>query len=505
MENLAKLLALELPHAYYVGGIVRNSLLKKQSGDIDIALPACEVKQAAQLLARKLKAVAFEMDAELGVWRLVTSQDKLQIDLTAFQGKNLEEDLRRRDFTVNALAYPVTAPVAVVVAPQKEGNAQVILTRLRRKQIIDITGGQEDLRRKLIRLNGPKQFEDDPLRMLRAFRSAAELKFTITPNTLAQIKKNRLLISQPAGERIQEELNRLLAVPGVTYDFLCAMDQCGLLSALFSRLEDQRTCAEVYYGKGGVLKHTLLVCKRMDYLLGHLDKAFPQYAKKLEVYAAPKALFKLTALLHDIAKPATAKMKKNRLRFFYHEHVGAHMAQKLLKRLHYSRADIRLVHAMIFEHLRPSNLASNEGITERAIYHFFRDLGSAAIPLLFLCWADYTSYVSDEQLKKILPKSSRPMMTLVQAERMQNIGKTLRHLQLLHFMMSRFFDQPSSVKPVKIVTGLDVMQTLKVKPGPAVGAVLEAVAEAQVEGVVKTRQDALSFMRGLDVAALVKK
>ncbi len=480
---------------------MRNSLLKRPSGDIDIALPAAHMRAAVSALAKTLKAAAFEMDPQLCVWRLVTHQDKIQIDLTAFQGKDLAEDLHRRDFTFNSLAYPVSAKPQITITPRENDTAQVTLKRLFRAKIIDETGGLPDLQNKIIRVNGSAQFKEDPLRLLRAFRCAAELKFTIEPATLAQIKQDCQLISQPAGERVREELERLFAVPHVTYDFLQQMDMCGLLTALFPRLEDQRTCAEVYYGPGGVLKHTLLVCKRMDYLLEHLDKAFPHYAEKLRPFTTHKSLYKMVALLHDIAKPATAKEKKGRLRFFYHEQVGAKMAEKILTHLHYSRADIRLMCAMIGEHLRPSNLASNE-ITDRGIYHFYRDLGAAAIPLLLLCWTDYTSYISDAQLKRILPKSDQRMMTIGQAERLGNIGKTLRHLQLLTFMLRQYFDKPATVKPVQIISGMDVMQRLHLKPGPAVGAVLEAVTEAQVEGKIKTRQDALEFIQTLDVPGL---
>ena len=497
--NLAAILAEVVPNGHYVGGIVRSSLLKRQSSDIDITLPASEVKQAAQTLAKRLNAASFEMDPELGVWRLVTHKDKIQIDLTAYQGKDLKADLRRRDFTFNSLAYPVSAKPQIVITPRKNDTAHIILKRLGRNKIVDETGGLADLKSKIIRLNGKERFVEDPLRMLRAFRCAAELRFMIAPTTLVQIKKDAALIKQPAGERIKEELDRLFAVPGVLYDFLLQMDGCGLLTALFPFLEEQRPCAEVYYGPGGVLKHTLLVCKRMDYVLSHLDKAFPKFAKKLAPFTANKALLKMAALLHDIAKPATAKMHKGRLRFFYHEQQGARMARKVLDQLHYSKADMRLICAMIGEHLRPSNLASNDVLTRRGVYHFFRDLGDAAIPLLFLCWADYTSYVTDVQLRRILPKSGERLMTIAQADRYKNVGKTLRHLQVLSFMLEQYFERPALVKPDKILTGVDIMNVLHLRPGPQVGKILEAVAEAQVEGKIKTRAHALAFIKTVPI------
>lgn len=500
MPELARILKEVIPHAHYVGGIVRSSLLRRYSSDIDITLPLADVKTAAYELGRRLKAAVFEMDAEFGVWRVVTHKEKIQLDLTAYQGKNLQADLLRRDFAFNALAYPVSALPQVEVLPQKEGTAKILLKRLKRNQIVDVSHGMQDVAARVIDISHPRVFKEDPLRMLRAFRSSAELGFSISPRTLAQIKKDAALIVQPAGERVHEELERLFAT-SKAYENLMQMDACGLLTAIFPELEPQRTCAEVYYGKGGVLKHTLDVFKRMEYLLDHLQKAFPKYAKKLAPLAANKPLYKMTALLHDIAKPATAKVQGDRLRFFYHEQKGAQMAKAVLERLHFSRADIRLICAMIGEHLRPSNLASNDVITDRGAYHFFRDLGDAGVPMLLLCWADYASYVTDAQLRRILPKSGARMMTIAQAQRTANVGKTLRHMQVLTLLLHKFFDQPKKVQPTRLITGRDVMDELSLPPSPKIGEILEAVAVAQVEGAVSSREEALKYIHTLNVHA----
>lgn len=492
--DLAHLLKETVPQAYYVGGIVRSSLLKRFSTDIDLTLPAADVKPAALALAKKLKAAVFEMDAQYGVWRVVTHRDKIQLDLTAYQGRNLKEDLLRRDFAFNALAYPVGACPQIQIIPQKEGTAHILLKRLKRSEIIDYAHGLEDIKAKRICATNPRVFQEDPLRMLRAFRCGAELGFTIDPRTLKQIKKDAGRISQPAGERVHEELTRLFTTSRA-YENLLQMDACGLLTALLPELEPQRTCAEVYYGAGGVLKHTLLVFERMEYLLDHLDRAFPKYFRKLAFAQQQKPLFKMAALLHDIAKPATAKMKDGRLRFFYHEQKGAKMAKAILERLHYSRADIRLICAMIGEHLRPSNLASNDVITDRGAYHFFRDLAEAALPLLLLCWADYTSYVTPAQVKRLLPKSTLPMMSLEQAKRTANVGKTLRHMQVLTLLLKKYFSRSKRIQPTRLITGRDVMDVLGLPPSPRIGEILEEVAVAQVEGKIKDRAGALAFLK----------
>jgi len=494
LPKLENVLADMLPHAHYVGGIVRDGLLGRLSADIDITLPASEVKEAAGRLSKRLNAAVFEMDPELGVWRLVTHQDKIQIDLTAYQGANLKEDLLRRDFAFNALAYPVSACPKITITPRENENASVLLQELDPQKIIDEAGGLSDIRNRVIRLNGPDHFKEDPLRMLRAFRSAAELGFTISSKTLQQIEKDHALIAQSAAERVREELERLLDT-SQSYEKVCQMDGCGLLTAIFPQLEAQRTCAEVYYGKGGVLAHTLLVLKRMEYLLDHLEIAFPRHAVQLSAFAQNKALCKMAALLHDVAKPATAKVQGDRLRFFYHEQKGAAMARDILERLHCSRADIRLICAMIGEHLRPSNLASNNVLTDRGIYHFFRDLKEAAIPMLLLCWADYTSYVTDEELQQIIPHTYDRLMTIPQAKRYENVGKTLRHLQVLSVLFTKYFDAPHKVRPERMVTGQDVMLVCHLTPGPRVGEILELVAEAQVEGKISSREEALSYLK----------
>ena len=494
MKEVASILRAVVPDAYYVGGCVRDSLLKKTSGDIDLALPTQRVKSAALALAKKLQATAFEMDAQFGVWRLVTRNENLQIDLTAFQGKNLQEDLLRRDFTFNALAYPVTAPIVIEIIKQKAHKAQVRLKKIQKKKIVDLKNGVADLKTHTIHLTNPRVFKEDPLRMLRVFRHAAELKFSISPAVLKQIKQDAPLIVQSAGERVQEELTRLFRTPRA-FAYVKLMEKTGLLEAIFPQLTAQRTCAECYYGKGGVLKHTLACFEREEWLLENLQKAFPKYHKKITAFVQDKALFKMAVLLHDIAKPSTAKMKEGRLRFFYHEQQGARMAQKILDNLHYSKADNRLICAMIGEHLRPSNLASNDVITDRGAYKFFRDLDQAAIPMLLLCWADYTSYISDAQLKRILPRSIEPMMSIARAQQTANIGKTLRHLQVLNLLFKKYFDSPKKIHPTKLLDGREVMQTLHIEPSPRVGEILEALALAQVEGKVTDKPSALEFLR----------
>lgn len=487
MENLAKIIQDAAPSAYYVGGAVRNSLLKKYSTDIDIALPKQDLVAAAQSLARKLKATAFEMDGEFGVWR-VSSKKGFQIDVCAIIGKDIRQDLKRRDFTVNAFACPVNKVQNIKV----KDNTYLLL--LNTKDILDLNKGLADLKAKIIRANNNLVFKEDPLRLFRAFRTSAQLNFKIAPSTLALIKKYSKLAHLPAGERIQEEFKKIFEQKNTAF-YLKQMQQAGLFKTLLPQIEKQKTCAECYYGKGGVWTHTLLVVERMEFLLDKVSEVFKPYGKQMALVAENKTLYKMAAFLHDIAKPATAKMIKGRLRFFYHEEKGALMAKEFLKNLKYSNDEIKMICKMIEFHLRPSNLASNEIVTDKGIYKFFKELSFAGLPMLLLCWADYTSYVTPAQMRALIKKAHAPVMTIEEARKKENVGKTLRHMQMLNFLISKYFTEKQKiVLPPKLLDGKQVMDILDIKPSPLVGDILEKLTLAQVEGKIIDAKTAQAWL-----------
>ncbi len=492
MLNIRKTICEAAPQAFIVGGALRDSLLKRYSGDIDLALPREAVKPAALKLAKILRASAFEMDPDFCVWR-ITAKNGLQIDLCAFIGQDINADLKRRDFTVNALAYPVSAPFKIKTK-KVGGKLNILISGLKKEDLLDLNNGAQDLKARLIRVNNDKVFIEDPLRLLRACRMAAELNFNVDKRTVELAKKSAPLINKSAGERIQEELKRIFNCPRTRLR-LEQLDEAGILTAVFPQLEEQKICAECYYGAGGVFEHTLRVTDRMEFLLSNLALAFPKYHKKLAKFAQDAALYKMAALLHDIAKPATAKEIGGRLRFFYHEEKGAKMAGEVLRNLKYPLAQIRLICKMIEFHLRPSNLASNEIVTDKGIYKFFKEMDEAAIPMLLLCWADYTSYITPAQVKRLIKKSVLPVMTIEEGKKNGNIGKTLRHMQMLNFLFTKYFKETKKfITAPKLLDGRDIMQILKIAPGPQIGRILEQIVIAQVEGKIKTKKDAVNYL-----------
>ncbi|MDD5208980.1 MAG: HD domain-containing protein [Elusimicrobiales bacterium] len=478
---------------YLVGGALRDALLKRPFKDIDLAAPpSADFKAKTRRLARKLDASCFPLDEEAQIFRLAQRKAPFcQLDIMPFVGGNLESDLDRRDFTVNALAYKLT-PSAVFTADKKTGAFRL---RLDKAKVIDLAGGLKDLAAKKVRPVSEGIFTDDPVRLLRAFRVAAALDFSVTPDALKAVKKHAALIASTAQERVREELLRLFESP-VSHEWLALMHKHGLLTAIFPDLAAQETCATAYYGKGGVLKHTLLVVERMDHLFENLPAYLPEYKKVAELLPAPRTL-KFAALLHDIAKPPKAAMIKGRLRFFGHEEFGAVMAEKVMEQLRFSREDIRLVSKIIGTHLRPGNLAANDIISDRAMFRFFRTMGEYTIPLLALSWADHASYISSGQLKEMRRKLQNPPAPLPAGLPYNSPKKTLRYMQVLNQLFRVYIKKNMKSRSARLIDGNDVIKALKIPEGPKVGELLEKIHLLQFEGKIKTREQALKALKGM--------
>lgn len=471
--------ALRDPASYAVGGAVRDLLLGREIHDLDIA--SFEAETLSKKIARHLKAKLIVLDDENIVFRMILNSNyKIvrQIDIAQIQGKTIEEDLSRRDFTINAMALSVNGG-----------------------DLIDPRGGRKDLERKTLRSESEEILRDDPLRILRAFRIAAQLDFKIDQATLQKIKKTRKFIDQPAGERIQSELMALLEIPGSSI-WLKVMDEIGALTALFKELGPCRKTAVEYYGKGGVLNHCLETAARADFLLSHLNEVFPMHdqsvQKRLDAEAqkpSQRALIVLAALLHDISKPETARFVKGRLHFFGHDSIGSQKAVRVLEKLRFSKEQISVVKAATLHHLRAGYLAEAPMITERAVYRFFRDVKDHAIPVLLASWADHASYLPAKRIPSVLPLCSKNVGQGLASLKPIALRKTVKHLQTVSFLMRRFLDLEKKVVPNPLINGNDVMKILKIVPGPVVGKILEKMREAQATGKIKTREDALIFLK----------
>jgi poly(A) polymerase len=355
--------------------------------------------------------------------------------------------------------------------------------------LIDPFKGCEDLDRGIIRSIKAEAFEDDPLRLLRAVRLAAELYFRIEEGTGAQIHRNARLITAIAGERVREELLRLLAVPGSGH-FVKYLNELGLLMAVLPELavtEGIEQPAEHFWD---VLDHSLETVVAVDFLLRQgdweyadrdllatvrwSDELAEHFKRRISSASTGGALLRLAALLHDIAKPQTKTVEPDgRMRFLGHALEGASLVAVILERLRFSTRETRLVETMVKYHLRPMQM-SQEGLpTNRAVYRYFRDTADVGIDILFLNLADHL------------------------ATRGPNLDRVgwLEHTGIVNYLLEQYNEQQSQPHTIKLIDGHDLMDIFGLNPGPLLGELLESVREAQAAGEIATRQEALEYIR----------
>lgn len=491
MPDLLKELLKEKKEIYLVGGALRDYLLKRPIKDLDFAIASStdSCGKYARKLARKIKASAFPLDIQRGVWRLSVDSG-LNLDFSPLQG-NIKKDLLSRDFTINALGLELKD-----ISKISWDKNSFQIKPVKKSLIKDFSSGIKDLDSKRIRAVNEKAFEEDPLRMLRAFRFCAVLGFKPDRKTLISIEKLSSRIKESSPERIREELLQTLSSLQSAGAFQL-MKKAGILFHIFPQLEEQEKCAEIYYGKGGVLKHTLTVLERMDLFFSKPEKYMPSYPK-FDLPDEKIKLLKLSALLHDIAKPSTAREIGGRLRFFGHEEKGARMSYTILRELKFSNEEIKYICRIIGQHLRIGNIAHSEIISQKAMLKIFSDLGEAACGLIILSWADHASYISQKRLiSSVSEMKKKPFKIPAKGLPRTGFIKTLRFIQVVNLLAANYVKKKKDLKLKTLLDGHEVMKLLSLNPGPQVGEALRRLRFMQFEGKIKTRKDAERYIKTL--------
>lgn len=491
--------------SYLVGGFVRDLLIGRETADIDLAIQADALK-TAQEMAAALQGKYVPLDEGHGIARVVlfpvaTANSKKQwyIDLSTMVD-GIENDLARRDFTVNAMAVPLKAflesaaslniylPLTFDSSPTGGEENGKKIEGVSPLQVIDPFQGQDDLDNRQIRAVSQSIFKEDPLRLLRAIRLAAELDLTILPETAFLIRQSAPLISQVAGERIHEELVRILGAVQAGR-FVRYMDDLGLLTALIPELESGRSVEQPEEHHWKVLDHAIesvaaagFMIRQGQWLYGDSERLRDiPWSDELDRYfrsevangSTQAALLKLAALLHDIAKPETKILVGEKIRFYGHDQQGADAVKYLLERLRFSNKEIELVERMVRFHMRPTQIGHEEVPTRRAVFRYFRDTGSAGIDVLFLSLADHLA----ARGPNLDPEQWR------------------WHVAQVAFLLNEYFNKKETVSPPKLIDGHDLMRAFGLAPGPEIREILDSVKEAQAAGEIGTRGEALSYVK----------
>ncbi len=504
LAKISHLLDIKNRQGYIVGGFVRDWLLGRKTNDIDIAVVGDAVTIAREV-AGEIGGKFVLLDDINAIARVVVIEDKQttvisqnqeshgeewHFDFSSFT-EDIETDLTRRDFSINAMALELSQFVTASKTTKMSSRKSVSLLTEKQSSVklIDPFSGREDLKHKIVRAVSEQIFEADAARLLRAVRLAAELEFTIEPDTEALIRRFSQAITEVPGERVREELLRLLTLPRAAY-YLRYLDKLGLLLALIPELADSKGVEQPTAHFWDVFDHSLQTVAAIEFLTRESDWEYSNDAMlstapwsdmidrhlTLEVSSGSnhKVLLKLAGLLHDIAKPMTKSIDdKGRARFLGHTKQGAAMTVNILERLRFSNREIKLVESLVYHHLRPVQMANDEFPSQRAIYRYFRDTGDAGIDILVLALADFLA-------------TRGPLVSM---------GDWKKHCQLINYILEEHDRQQAKILPVKLIDGHDIMDTLGLAPGPLVGKLLAMINEAHASGELSTREEALALVR----------
>ncbi|MBN1656825.1 MAG: HD domain-containing protein [Anaerolineae bacterium] len=461
-ERIVAWLAAHDVEAYLVGGVVRDWLLGRPTYDLDLVVDG-DGLAIARRLANSFSGAYYPLDAERLVGRAILRDEErgdLVVDVASLRGRDLAADLADRDFAVNAMAVPVANP----------------------EQVIDPHGGVADLAAQIIRPVSEQSIQNDPLRALRAVRLAASLGFRLADETRALMRRDGLAVADMSGERVRDELAKLFCQPSAA-PWLHVLDQVGLLTVLFPELEAARGETQPEPHHLDVLDHSLAIVGTLELIIQGADlEVLVPFADRICAHLdeelgheRPRLVtLKLAALLHDVGKPAHRSVEEgDRIHFFGHEQTGARVVADILKRLRFSRPEVRVAETIVRHHMRPLLLASQKSVSSRAVYRFFRDTGESGVDVVLHALAD--------QCATYAPGTRRE-----EWERL--VGLAAR-------MLGDYWDRRELVTPPLLISGNDVIEAFDVESGPRIGELLEAVREAQVSGQVRTREQALALVR----------
>jgi poly(A) polymerase len=490
--------------AYLVGGSLRNILLGEECVDWDIVTTGDAHKSARQLadwlggsyvrMHEKASRVVVPVGNPASFPN--TNKKEIRIDVSPLNGKTIEDDLRQRDFTINALATPLSEVVSYLQSnearqPQWSPDRSIVALPTNALHLIDPLNGLTDLASRRLKAVNENVFQHDPLRMLRAIRLMMRYQLQLDPWTESLLVRDAALLQQVAAERVHDELYAILGQDGATTR-LRFLDEHGLFTVIFPEFASARGMHQPVPHYWDVLEHSIesvgaleRVAKSVQDGSGEtnteqegdlaeirvlLREAQEQGIFSFAALTAPR--MKMAALLHDIGKTVTfSSNEKGEIHFYNHPHAGVPLVERIMKRLCASTQDRRLAQLTAAHHMRPGQLGQDGPVTPRAIRRYFVDLGPTGIYIALFSLADHLATFGPQPTNK----------------------SWQRHLGVVRLLLTRYIRERETILPPRLVSPEELMRRLKLEPGPIVGQLLDLVAEAQAEGTIRSKEEAIWF------------
>ncbi len=443
----------EINEGYLVGGTIRDLFTKNcVFCDRDISIKGAE--NFAKKIANKWDGTFIELDNENKIYRVVLPDKINFLDISELQGNTIEEDLKRRDFTINAIAYDLASD-----------------------KFVDVTGGLKDLKNKVLRHIDDKNFEDDPLRILRAFRFYAVTGFKMTIELENALKKYLPLALNPAKERINYEIMKLFGGDFAS-GALLKMDEFGLLEKISPCVTEMKKVPPNTHHHLDLFHHVVETVRQIEILYNKISGFEKEHLNAIDFGGFPRINhLKLAGFLHDIGKFSTWTIEESgRHRFIKHDDIGSKMVVPLLRDLKFSKKQIEYISCMIKNHIYPSNVIVAPNLNDKVMMRYVRKMDDNVVDNIILAKADRLSARGVDITEEIVNTN------------ISGLDK------LLDFYLSK----KDSLAPLpKLIDGREIMEILNIKPSPKLGEIINAINEAQLNGDITTHEEAVNYIKNL--------
>ncbi len=440
----------KINEGWLVGGSVRDFLMGKTFIDRDIAIKGA--KTFAEKIARRLDGTLIMLDEENQIFRVVLEDKINYIDISELVGETIEEDLKRRDFTINAIAYDLNAG-----------------------KYIDITSGMNDLKKGILKHIKDINFEEDPLRILRAFRFLSVTGFEPSNELILAIEKYKHLLLKPSPERINYEIVKLFGGEYCSKTLLL-MDKIGVLEPVFPFVKELKQVPPNTHHHLDLFNHSVETVRQTEILYKEAQTEIKEHLDKVDFGGFPRINhLKLSAFMHDIGKFSTWTIEEDtgRHRFIKHDDIGSKMCVPFLKDLKFSKKQIEYISSMIKNHIYPSNVLASPELSEKVMMRYLRKMGVNVIDNIIIAKADRLSARGEDITDDMIQG---------------NINGLDR---LLNF----YLEKRDTMKPLpKLLDGLEIMKLLNIKASPKLGEIIDTLHEEQLSGNINTKEEAVEFI-----------